>query len=134
MTIMNECGEFVDEFDPNADEMREANNRRNAANANPASRVGRAHEANSAVGAQEVRSQGVFDKITDVSLAQIDALMNADKDDLPLVIEQSKAVSQLLTNLNNNMGNAVKVAHIMAMDGMDVGGLKATMPRMLGGK
>lgn|GEM_PF-2240595 len=134
MTIMNECGEFVDEWDANPDEIREANNRRNAANANPQSRVGRAHEANSAAGAQEVRSQGVFDKITDVSLAQIDALMHAGKDDLPLVIEQSKAVSQLLTNLNNNMGNAVKVAHIMAMDGMDVGGLKATMPRMLGGK
>jgi len=134
MTIMNECGEFVDEFDPNADEIRDANNRRNAANANPQSRVGRAHAANSAAGAQEVRSQGVFDRITDVSLAQIDELMRADKDDLPVIIEKSKAVSQLLTNLNNNMGNAVKVAAIMASEGADVDGLRATMPRMLGGK
>jgi len=121
MTIMNECGEFVDEFDPNADEIRQDNAARNA-------------ERPKQQAQQMPRSQGVFDKITDVSLAQIDALMNADKEDLPVVIEQSKAVSQLLTNLNNNMGNAVKVAHIMAMDGMDVGGLKATMPRMLGGK
>jgi hypothetical protein len=111
---MNEMGEFVDDddMDPSPYGTGKASGDRSSQPPKP----------------------GVFDQITDVSLAQIHELMHASKEDLPVIIEKSKAVSQLLTNLNNNMGNAVKVAGIMAAEGADVDGLRATMPRMLGGR
>ncbi len=77
--------------------------------------------------------QGTFDMLNDALFAQLDRLTKADKDNVEREIERSKAVSQLATNINNNMGNAVKVANLMAMEGMDVSGIRATMPRMLGG-
>ena len=79
------------------------------------------------------KDNGTFDMLNDALFAQLGKLMEADDEHVEREIERSKAVSQLATNINNNMGNAVKVANIMAMEGMDVGGLRATMPRMLGG-
>lgn len=79
--------------------------------------------------------QGTFDDLNNALFAQLNRLTSAKDDgDIEREIERSKAVSQLATNINNNMGNAVKVAHIMAQEGMDVTGLRATMPRMLGGE
>lgn len=79
-------------------------------------------------------SQGTFDKLNDALFAQLDKLQAADVNDpeaMELLIEQTKAVSQIAVNVNNNMANAVKVANILAMEGMDVGGMRATLPGML---
>ena len=78
-------------------------------------------------------SKGTFDMLNEALFAQLDRLENASGDDVAQEIERSKAVSQLATNINNNMGNAVKAANLLAMEGADVSGLRATMPRMLGG-
>ena len=81
----------------------------------------------------EYKRQGTFDDLNNALFAQLDRLANAGKDDVEQEIARSHAVSQLATNVVNNMNNAVKVARLLADDGMDVGGLRATMPRMLGG-
>lgn len=81
----------------------------------------------------DYQRQGTFDDLNNALFAQLDRLANAGKDEIEYEIERSKAVSSLATNINNNMANAVKVARIMADEGMDMHGLKATMPKMLGG-
>ena len=78
-------------------------------------------------------TKGTFDMLNEALFAQLDRLESASGDDVAQEIERSKAVSQLATNINNNMGNAVKAANLLAMEGADVSGLRATMPRMLGG-
>jgi len=77
--------------------------------------------------------QGTFDDLNNALFAQLDRLAGAEGDEMEKEIARSHAVSQLATNVINNMNNAVKVAKILADEGMDVGGLRATMPRMLGG-
>lgn len=79
------------------------------------------------------KSSGTFDMLNEALFAQLERLESASGDDVAQEIERSKAVSQLATNINNNMGNAVKAANLLAMEGADVSGLRATMPRMLGG-
>lgn len=81
----------------------------------------------------EYRRQGTFDDLNNALFAQLDRLANADKDSVEQEIARSHAVSQLATNVVNNMNNAVKVAKLLADEGMDVSGIRATMPRMLGG-
>ena len=78
-------------------------------------------------------SKGTFDMLNEALFAQLERLERASGDDVAQEIERSKVVSQLATNINNNMGNAVKAANLLAMEGADVSGLRATMPRMLGG-
>ena len=78
-------------------------------------------------------SKGTFDMLNEALFAQLERLERASGDDVAQEIERSKAVSQLATNINNNMGNAVKAANLLAMEGADVSGLRATMSRMLGG-
>lgn len=77
--------------------------------------------------------QGTFDDLNAALFAQIDRLANATREDIETEIARSNAVSSLATNVVNNMGNAVKVAKLLADEGMDVSGIRATMPRMLGG-
>ena len=59
----------------------------------------------------EYQKQGTFDDLNNALFAQLD---------------------RLATNVVNNMNNAVQVARILADEGMDVSGIRATMPRMLG--
>ena len=76
-------------------------------------------------------AQGTFDKLNDALFAQLDRLSRAGEDEIENEIKRSNAVAQLAVNINNNMANAVKVANILAMEGMDVGGMRATLPGML---
>ena len=76
-------------------------------------------------------SSGTFDKLNDALFAQLERLANAGEDDIENEIKRSNAVSQLASNINNNMANAVRVAGILSMEGMDVSGMRATLPGML---
>ena len=77
--------------------------------------------------------QGTFDVLNDALLVQLDRLMTADRDDMDSEIKRSNAVSQLAMNVNRNMANAVEVAKLLSTDGEDVRGMRAMMPKMLGG-
>ena len=77
--------------------------------------------------------KGTFDMLNEALFAQLDRLTSAKGDDIETEIKRSKAGSGLATNVVNNMSNAVQVARILADEGMDVSGIRATMPRMLGG-
>ena len=76
-------------------------------------------------------SQGTFDKLNEALFAQLERLQAADEETVESEIKRSNAVSQLAVNINNNMANAVKVASILSMEGMDVSGMRATLPGML---
>ena len=78
-------------------------------------------------------AQGTFDVLNDALLTQLDRLMAAGEDTVDKEIKRSNAVSQLASNVNANMANAVRVSRLLAEEGMDVRGISATMPRMLGG-
>ena len=77
--------------------------------------------------------QGTFDVLNDALLVQLDRLMTADREDMDSEIKRSNAVSQLAMNVNRNMANAVEVAKLLSTDGEDVRGMRAMMPKMLGG-
>lgn len=74
---------------------------------------------------------GTFDQLNEALFAQLERLANAGDEDIENEIKRSNAVSQLASNINNNMANAVKVAGILSMEGMDVSGMRATLPGML---
>ena len=76
-------------------------------------------------------SQGTFDKLNEALFAQLERLQAADEETVESEIKRSNAVSQLAVNINNNMANAVKVASILSMEGLDVSGMRATLPGML---
>lgn len=78
-------------------------------------------------------TQGTFDKLNDALTVQLDRLMTADGETVDKEIKRSNAVSQLAANINANMANAVRVSRLLAEEGLDVSGMRATMPRMLGG-
>lgn len=78
-------------------------------------------------------TQGTFDKLNEALQVQLDRLMAADEGSIDKEIKRSNAVSQLAANINANMANAVRVSRLLADEGMDVSGMRATMPRMLGG-
>lgn len=78
-------------------------------------------------------AQGTFDVLNDALLTQLDRLMEADEETVDKEIKRSNAVSQLAANVNANMSNAVRVSRLLAEEGMDVRGMRATMPKMLGG-
>lgn len=77
--------------------------------------------------------QGTFDVLNDALLVQLDRLMTAEREDMDSEIKRSNAVSQLAMNVNRNMSNAVEVAKLLSTDGEDVRGMRAMMPKMLGG-
>lgn len=81
----------------------------------------------------DYQRQGTFDDLNNALQAQLDRLMSATGEDVDTEIRRSKAVGNLAANINANMSNAVRVAQILSEDGFDMSGLRATMPRMLGG-
>lgn len=76
-------------------------------------------------------AQGTFDKLNDALFEQLERLASADDETVESEIKRSNAVAQLANNINNNMANAVKVAGILSMEGMDVSGMRRTLPGML---
>lgn len=80
--------------------------------------------------------QSQFDLLNNALFLQMEKLQDAGKDELPDVIEQSRAVSQLAKNIINNMNAAMNLAKMKidadAMLGADAG--KAfDQDRLLGG-
>jgi len=80
-----------------------------------------------------MKGNGTFDQLNEALTVQLDRLMAADGETIDKEIKRSNAVSQLASNINANMANAVRVSRLLAEEGMDVSGMRATMPKMLGG-
>lgn len=80
-----------------------------------------------------MKGNGTFDQLNEALTVQLDRLMAADGETIDREIKRSNAVSQLASNINANMANAVRVSRLLAEEGMDVSGMRATMPKMLGG-
>ena len=80
-----------------------------------------------------MKGNGTFDQLNEALFAQLERLANAGEEDIENEIKRSNAVSQLASNINANMANAVRVSRLLAEEGMDVSGMRATMPKMLGG-
>lgn len=80
-----------------------------------------------------MKGNGTFDQLNEALTVQLDRLMAADGESIDREIKRSNAVSQLASNINANMANAVRVSRLLAEEGMDVSGMRATMPKMLGG-
>ncbi len=81
-----------------------------------------------------MKGNGMFDQLNEALTVQLDRLMAADGETIDREIKRSNAVSQLASNINANMANAVRVSRLLAEEGMDVSGMRATMPKMLGGE
>ena len=80
-----------------------------------------------------MKGNGTFDQLNEALTVQLDRLMAADGETIDKEIKRSNAVSQLASNINANMANAVRVSRLLAEEGMDVSVMRATMPKMLGG-
>lgn len=81
-------------------------------------------------------NQGTFDKLNDALFAQLDKLQEVDKgdaDEMELVIEQTKAVSQLASNIISNANTAISAMRLYDSAGMGAAELIGRAPKMLGG-
>lgn len=79
----------------------------------------------------------MFDDLNDALFAQMAKLQSIDPQNheaMEQCIEQSKAVSQLAGNIIANANTAVNLLKYQASEGMDIAGLVATTPKLLGGK
>ena len=81
-------------------------------------------------------SRGTFDKLNDALFAQLDRLQEVDRDDaeaMELVIEQTRAVSQLASNIIGNANTAINVMKLYDNVGIGAAELIGRAPKMLGG-
>ena len=81
-------------------------------------------------------TQGTFDKLNDALFAQLDKLQEVDRHDaeaMARVIEQTKAVSQLASNIINNANTAISAMRLYDQAGMGAAELIGRSPKMLGG-
>lgn len=81
-------------------------------------------------------SQGTFDKLNDALFAQLDKLQAVDTDDadaMERAIEQTKAVSQLASNIISNANTAISAMRLYDNAGMGAAELIGRSPKMLGG-
>ena len=79
---------------------------------------------------------GTFDDLNEALFAQMDKLQSIDprdKDRMEQCIEQSRAVSQLAGNIIANANTAISLLKYQSSEGMDMAGIAATTPKMLGG-
>lgn len=78
--------------------------------------------------------QGTFDDLNNALFAQMERLANAESDaDIKREIERSEAVSGLACNIIGNAKNAIEVMKCQQREGMDMAGMVATRPKLLGG-
>ena len=80
-------------------------------------------------------NRGTFDMLNDALFAQLDKLQSIDPKDgeqMERCIEQSKAVSQLASNIIGNANTAIGLMKMRAMD-EGLGKVIVSAPRMLGG-
>lgn len=79
--------------------------------------------------------QGTFDDLNNALFAQMEKLANADSEEsVKREIERSEAVSKLAGNIIGNYNTAINLMKFQASEGMDLAGMVATRPKMLGGK
>lgn len=79
--------------------------------------------------------QGTFDDLNNALFAQMEKLANAaDEDSVKREIERSEAVSKLAGNIIGNYNTAINLMRFQASEGMDMAGMIASRPKMLGGK
>lgn len=79
--------------------------------------------------------QGTFDDLNNALFAQMEKLANADDEDsVKREIERSEAVSKLAGNIIGNYNTAINLMRFQASEGMDMAGMIASRPKMLGGK
>lgn len=75
-----------------------------------------------------------FDMLNDALFAQMERLANAEGDaEIKREIERSEAVSGLACNIIGNAKNAIEVMKCQQREGMDMAGMVATRPKLLGG-
>lgn len=80
------------------------------------------------------RPQGTFDELNDALFAQMDRLAGAaDEEAVEREIGRSEAVSKLAGNIIANTKAAIDLVRMQRDAGMDVAGMVAEPPRMLGG-
>lgn len=79
--------------------------------------------------------QGTFDDLNNALFAQMEKLASADSEEsVKREIERSEAVSKLAGNIIGNYNTAINLMKFQASEGMDLAGMVATRPKMLGGK
>lgn len=75
-----------------------------------------------------------FDDLNAALFAQMERLANAkDEEVIRREIERSEAVGKLASNITANAKNAIDVMKFQYQEGMDLAGMVATRPKMLGG-
>ena len=75
-----------------------------------------------------------FDDLNTALFAQMERLANAtDEEAIKREIDRSEAVGKLATSITANARNAIDVMKFQYAEGMDLAGMVATRPKMLGG-
>lgn len=78
--------------------------------------------------------QGTFDDLNAALFAQMEKLANAsDEETITREINRSKAVGDLAGNIISNYNTAINLMKFQASEGMDMAGMIAARPKMLGG-
>lgn len=79
--------------------------------------------------------KGTFDMLNDALFAQMERLADASgEDELKREIERSEAVSELAGKVVDNARTAVNLMRVQQAAGMDLAGMVAEPPKMLGGR
>lgn len=79
--------------------------------------------------------KGTFDMLNDALFAQMERLAEASgEDELKREIERSEAVSELAGKVVDNARTAVSLMRLQQAAGMDMAGMVAEPPKMLGGR
>lgn len=76
---------------------------------------------------------GTFDDLNAALFAQMEKLANADAESIEGEIARSDAVQKLAGRVIDNANTAINLMKLQAADGMDMGGMVATAPKMLVG-
>ncbi len=77
---------------------------------------------------------GTFDDLNAALFAQMEKLANADAETVESEIARSDAVQKLAGRVIDNANTAIGLMKLQASEGMDMGGMVATAPKMLVGK
>ena len=77
---------------------------------------------------------GTFDDLNAALFAQMERLANADADSVENEIARSDAVQKLAGRVIDNANTAIGLMKLQATEGMDMGGMVATAPKMLVGE
>ena len=77
---------------------------------------------------------GTFDDLNAALFAQMEKLANADEGSVADEIMRSDATQKLAGRIIENANTAINLMRLQAQEGMDMGGMVATAPKMLVGR